>query len=411
MFRLDVKSDYIGDIAIRNDSPSTSPIRLILEGWFKVRSVSTASVNILFNGKNKTCRRVKRVDVMQATGFSASDVFGFECEIFSHELFFNKEAPLFLESDGVINHVASVNFEGNNELINFLDDIDGRNSSPGVLLITSVGRSGSTALYESLLGFDGIVGRKYFPYESHYIQKLAQIVELNIRYIGRRGEIPWDSINSSFALMQLSQDDDYLEDDLSELMIRSILGGFYRALNEYSRALLKIESNASALYICEKSTIGFPAIFLSVLMPRFREIILVRDIRDVMISYLEYAKINSTSSFARYSTLVDVSKDVEAYYRELTLRAQWPFRLVVRYEDLIFNRQHVMSSIIDFLAINNSVQMVGKESTGGVAAGHVSSPGGNIKNTIGRWKREYIDEMREAYNPDLQKMNIFFGYE
>jgi|LakMenEpi03Aug12_release.lakeMendotaPanAssembly.Ray.scaffolds.fasta_scaffold164626_3 hypothetical protein len=409
MFKLKKLREFHGNIEIINDSPSTSPLRFILDGWLKIPKFSSVSLEIVLNDKCYICYETKRPDVLNALGLPQEEVYGFQHEIFTYDYIPNIESFVFINIDNERHKIAAINLSDNRELSDYISNIGGREKCPNLLLITSLGRSGSSLLYKTLLESTELVGRDFFPYESHYFQKLAQILEFNIRCIGRRGNIPWDKINSSFTSLQLSQDNDPIENDMSESVIKLFLENFYASANNHFSFLKKMQNREYSKYICEKSTIGFPASLVSFLVPKFKEIILVRDIRDVIISSIGFAKKNKNSSFTNYESFNKISIEIEKYYNELFNRTKLPNTMVIKYEDIILQKQTVLRSISNFTEYDlKEIISDTKIEDHDIVSSHITTEKG--KSTIGRWKTEYQDEISENYSTKLKELNNLFGY-
>jgi hypothetical protein len=139
------------------------------------------------------------------------------------------------------------------------------------------------------------------------------------------------------------------------------------------------------------------------LYPRTREIFLVRDPRDTLVSVRAFENKRGRGEFA--GQLVETDEQLVGLIRNsiLDLTRLWKSRsqygTLVRYEDLIRSPTKQIRAMLDALELDSSANIVdsmvkaGNEATANVNA-HKTSP--DAASSIGRWKRDL--------EPRLQKI-------
>jgi hypothetical protein len=142
---------------------------------------------------------------------------------------------------------------------------------------------------------------------------------------------------------------------------------------------------------------------VSQLYPRTREIFLVRDPRDTLVSVRAFDNKRGRGEFA--GQLVETDEQLVGMIRNsiLDLTRLWKSRCqygtLVRYEDLIRSPTNQLGAMLDALELDSSANIVdamvkaGNETTANVNA-HRTSP--DVGSSIGRWKRDL--------EPRLQKI-------
>ena len=139
------------------------------------------------------------------------------------------------------------------------------------------------------------------------------------------------------------------------------------------------------------------------LYPRGREIFLVRDPRDTLVSVLAFHARHGVAGFGGQSARTD--EQLVGLVREsiLSLTYLWKGRsqtgALVRYEDLVRSPTKQIRAMLDALELDSSANIVdsmvkaGNEATANVKS-HRTSP--DAASSIGRWKQDL--------EPRLQKL-------
>jgi hypothetical protein len=155
------------------------------------------------------------------------------------------------------------------------------------------------------------------------------------------------------------------------------------------------------------------------LYPGAREVILVRDFRDMVASMFAYNDKRGRRGFARDRASTDREYVVNQLAPPVTAIADaWRRRSggahLLRYEDLVLHPEETVQSVLAHLDLGGEphalepmlASLFGRDSG---SEGHrtVSDP----RESIGRWRRDLSDEVAtacaDAFGPALE----FFGYE
>jgi hypothetical protein len=188
--------------------------------------------------------------------------------------------------------------------------------------------------------------------------------------------------------------------------------GFYAELSAWA-------NRSSPRYFVEK-VLPYQVLpdLLSELYPEAREIVLVRDFRDLLSSVLAFNEKRGYQAFGREQ------RDSDADYIRSTLRRsaesllnRWRSREqtahLVRYEDLVLDPSGTLSQLLRYLELDHSNRAVertierAQNASGTEHHRTVSDPAASI----GRWRRDLSEELQlvcaEALDPVLDQ----FGYE
>jgi len=274
------------------------------------------------------------------------------------------------------------------------------------ITVTSPGRSGSTLLMRMLAEHPDIIVHERFPYEQrvcsywmHFIQVLAMPVDTSQAesfefWTNRKRLIPFPSffLDPVFAgSVGATVDRWYGSDQVEEFarVAQATVESFYR---EHARG----RKRATPAFFAEKFA---PADHIRSIMwqlyPRTREIFLVRDPRDTLVSVRAFDNKRGRGEFA--GQLVETDEQLVGLIRDsiLDLTRLWKSRsqygTLVRYEDLIRSPTEQIRTMLDALELDSSANIIdamvkaGNEITANVNA-HKTSP--DAASSIGRWKRE-----------------------
>ena len=281
------------------------------------------------------------------------------------------------------------------------------------ITVTSPGRSGSTLLMRMLAEHPDIIVHERFPYEQrvcsywmHFIQVLATPVDTSQAesfefWTDRKRLIPFPYfiLDPIFAgSVGPTVDRWYGSDQVEEFarVAQATVESFYR---EHARG----RKRATPAFFAEKFA---PADHIRSIMrqlyPQTREIFLVRDPRDTLVSVRAFENKRGRGEFA--GQLVETDEQLVGLIRSsmLDLTRLWKSRsqygTLVRYEDLIRSPTKQIRAMLDALELDSSANIVaamvkaGNEATANVNA-HKTSP--DAASSIGRWKRDLEPRLQQ----------------
>jgi hypothetical protein len=282
------------------------------------------------------------------------------------------------------------------------------------IMLTSPGRSGSTLTMRTLAEHPDIIVHERFPYETnvfsywmHFLHVLA--TPANSRRVEpywtdpkRLPPFPYFFKDPAIGLTpreEATLDRWYATDQIEEFtrMAQAAVESFYRECASPRKR------TAGAFFAEKIVPAGHVRRIMRLLYPQAREIFLVRDPRDTLVSVLAF---HAKQGFADFGPgRVESDEQLVGLIRRsiLTLTQLWKSRsqygTLIRYEDLVRSPHEQIRAMLEALELDSSTNIIdsmvkaGKETTANVNA-HRTSAGG--ASSIGRWKQDL--------EPRLQKL-------
>jgi len=281
----------------------------------------------------------------------------------------------------------------------------------GPILISTMGRTGSTVVMAALNQHPNIVVAGRPPYEvemgSYYAYALRTLVAAgdherslrtdDITAVANRFHIGFNPyFESSFA--GVFKAPLTLERFMTRRLPARLGRTFREIILDYYEEVAMDRGIEYPIYFAEKSLperdsrLGFRFMF-----PNIREIVLVRDLRDVVCSA-------ASSNGQAFDRLVEDTAAAAQQMLAITAEAR-PNTFMVRYEDLVLDRPGTMSRLFAFLGLTSVVP--DEHSMTELFATHATSA--TPAASLGRWKRDLaLDQQRKcrAFDAFLEH----FGY-
>ncbi len=272
------------------------------------------------------------------------------------------------------------------------------------LMVTSVGRSGSTFLMQLLGAHPEIAVHLKYPMESTLARKqLRGIIDESYRIcqdgfeLNSEAEYGLEQIQSSLAA--------FADGVLREISRR------YHLLHQEQG-----ERNVVPKYYAEKNL--SPEWMVWEICPNAREIFLVRDPRDMILSSLAFNRKRGRLAFGRQ----DVETDLDYVAHRASMARPWVVEpwlsrneqsLLIHYEELVLKTPVVLEKIFQYLGIEATPERVDtvikkvQDSTE-VIEKHTTTTSAN--HSVGRWRRELPPDMLAACNREFLDFLSTFGY-
>ncbi len=332
----------------------------------------------------------------------------------AHGFVFTFPTPLsaFLDHRVTVSFLDGTPVPGGERVLKGMEDTHWDAGQPAPILVTAPGRSGTTYLMSCLAASPQIVVAELVPYE----------VRLLSYYAAAYGVLtaPADTDRSTHP--------DCLEGDGFHIGFNPFTGAQYahafqrqatlRRFNEewaptrlgaavadtvrqYYR-LLAIDKEKSAVrFFAEKNNnLHRPTrLFVRRVFTGMREVVIVRDPRDVLCSHVAYFESSQDKAFLQLSHSCSQLTSIQA--------EAGPDICLIRYEDMIRGDAATYARLGSFLQAE--IAPVRKEAGEKMFAQHATS--GSPEASIGRWRTDLPDALRAQCAETWGGFLSMFGYE
>jgi hypothetical protein len=292
------------------------------------------------------------------------------------------------------------------------------------LMITSLPRSGGTWLMRLLAEHPAIVVDRAFPYERrlarYWLQTLKVLAEPADHHHSTPPEVAarqnrWIGSNPFYPgtiRSNLPEASRWLGRDYVEQLARFC----QQSIEHYYRLTASGQGQEHPALFAEKHPPDHVPGLAWELYPRAREVLLVRDFRDVVCSVLAFNAKRGFASFGRDRAESDAAFVAQLRGASQRLLAGWLERSVrlhlVRYEDLVLRPRHALRSLLTYLGLDASPHivegMLDRAVQDAPLEGHRTSA--DPAMSIGRWRRDLDADLwpvaRDAFDDALEA----FGY-
>jgi sulfotransferase family protein len=302
------------------------------------------------------------------------------------------------------------------------------------LILTSLARTGTTMLMKAFTSHPEILVFRRFPYEYsvarywlHMLRVLSEPADLRESAHPDRfqSSLHWVGRNPYHDLSVYSQPS--LSGWCGRAYVEQLAAFCQTSIEGWYSALARDQSQDAPAYFAEKMWPGFLPVLTWELYPKAKEIILVRDFRDVVCSMLSF------DSKRDYSNFRTDGKSEEAYIRDemgaaaAAMQRSWQTRRdrahLVRYEDMVLQPIATLTALLDYLELDPSPQLVSQllsqvEEDVPDLPGAITDPYlveihrtfPDSKDTIGRWRQESGDSRKDLYWDAFGEALEEFGY-
>jgi hypothetical protein len=306
-----------------------------------------------------------------------------------------------------------------------LPEVEGGTVKP--LLVTTLGRSGSTWLTWLLGRHPEIADFRSFEYESkvvaYFAEALRTLSQPSSYFQAVRGDID----NSGWWLGQRPHwglpwygSHDAIDQWLGREHVEDLIGFFAGRIDALYTRLAAAVGKPDAAYAVEKlPPIYFAQRMMWEVFPGTREVFLVRDFRDVACSIFAFGAKRGHKWYWEHKDASD-----EDYIRVLikdevdALLEAWSERrdqaLLLRYEDLVLRPERSLAAVFSYLDLDARPETVarvlaeGERLEAGRRDGHRTSP--SAVDSVGRWRDELAPPLLRACEEELGEGLEAFGY-
>jgi hypothetical protein len=290
------------------------------------------------------------------------------------------------------------------------------------LMITSMGRSGTTWLMHILSNHPQLLVHKVYPYEtrsaSYWIHMLKVLSQPANHYQSSHPDtfqdnFFWVGHYPSYFTGEQADVNDWLMIDYIEKLTtfcQSNIEAFYGQIAIKQKA-------GQPIYFIEKYHDGHIPRLLWELYEQAKEIFLIRDFRDMLCSIQAFNAKRGYTSFGR--ELVNSDEEFVWQLRDNMLRLlqSWKLRLnkgyLLRYEDLVLNPFETLLRVLNYLNLDASdsiIENMIEEASNSNKELHEHKTSEHIKASIGRWKRDLSPSLKAICEEAFADILNEFGY-
>ncbi len=295
------------------------------------------------------------------------------------------------------------------------------------LLLTTLGRTGSSWLELLVAMHPEIVACRPFVHDarltSYWTQVLRTLADPASYLQVLRPELYpglWWTGEHRPGRLPLRMAETHMASWLGDDGVQSAAGFCQARIEEFYAELARVERRPAARYFAEKCwPDDFTPGIVAELYPDGREILLVRDFRDMVCSILGFNAKRGSDSFGRES--VDSDEQFIASLRDsaLQVRAAWDARRsrahLMRYEDLILAPEATLAQAFAYLGVaadpSTIADVLGAAQAQLPDAQRDHRTAGSPQESIGRWRHELSDERRALCRDAFEDVLEAFGYE
>jgi hypothetical protein len=301
-------------------------------------------------------------------------------------------------------------------------------SGPSPTLIVTVGRSGSTALANLLCHHPDLAGYRTWEAETRVISYWTSVLRALARPASYERQLaPAGPVIGTWWVGDQPPPGPHLPDEALELPalgregVQAVAAFCRSRIEVIGSSLAAAAGKPDARYFVEKAStdpVRSTAETSEELDPRTREIVLVRDVRDVACSMAAYSR-RTGVSFGPYpdasmqDTLRWMSTSAAAGLADYAQRRSARAHLL-RYEDLIMQPETALTDVLEYIGADAAPQTVALMLERLAAEtehrrDHATTD--STKDSVGRWRRE-LDADEQALAEELLRPQLdAFGYE
>jgi len=300
---------------------------------------------------------------------------------------------------------------------------------PAPLMVTTLGRTGGTRVFELLSRHPDVAGFPAFEIETRVVGYWMDVLRSLSRANGTLQQISPSELVAGrtdwfLGPKPAGSPETYVSD---RTIFRHLAGPSVDLTRDFCReqargvmrhCLQSVDKPGATFYV-EKIAPG-PAVELALReFPGSREVILVRDLRDMYCSIVAFDAKRGTDGFGR--SRCESDEHFIAALREGAeeMTFAWTQRrrrgaVLVKYEDVVLKPTETLTRVFTELRLDASdraVQIALDETNTNAArrAGHLTAK--DPVTSIGRWKHDLPVKLHDAFRAHLDDYNVAMGYE
>ena len=292
------------------------------------------------------------------------------------------------------------------------------------LMVTTIGRTGSSMLVHLLGAHPSVVAYRPFRVEprvaSYWIgvlRSLSEPASYRRQMQGRNLQDPTWWLGTEGRVARRTQDTEF-QDWLGSEAVQTLAGFAQSRIDDVYARIAGLQQRPGAAYFAEKYQPDAVPPLMWELYPGAREVVLVRDFRDMLCSILAFNAKRGVQGFGRDRAASDEEFVDEMGKPAVALARSWEQRAsrahLIRYEDLVARPAETVEGLLDYVGIDSGEQVVQAmleelDQAEDEAAKHRTTSAG-ADESIGRWRAELGPDLlarcEQSFGPALEA----FGY-
>ncbi len=293
------------------------------------------------------------------------------------------------------------------------------------LLVNSLARTGTTWVMRLLAEHPAITTLRIYPYENrpakYWMQLLGAMAEpaypaQSASHIGIFEDDWWGS-QDPFQRGSLGQNPQ-LQQWFNERFVEQVATLCQQSIENCYREIAATQNQSPPAFFVEKHIPDeVPGIFWE-LYPRTREIVVVRDFRDMLCSIRAFNAKRGTLGFNRDQVASEAEYIARLGREAQQLLGNWKARadrtLLVRYEDLILQPEDTLQTMLRYVGVDSSravVDEILRRALVDTPEMQAHRTSGGPKASIGRWRSELDAESKAICEQVFGEPLQAFGYD
>jgi hypothetical protein len=292
-------------------------------------------------------------------------------------------------------------------------------------MVTTLGRTGSTAMVRLLQAHPEIAAYRPFEYEPRVATYWVGVLKgLGDPTSYRRQITPAGTVDGTWWVgdkppVPRRPRDPEINDWLGRGAVETLAGFCQGRIDELYERVASSSDRPRATYFVEKFRPDSVSSLMWELYPGAREIILARDFRDMVSSIIAFNAKRGFQGFRRGSFQSDADFVMDNVKNSAgALASAWQARSelahLVRYEDLLRRPRETVEALLDYLELDAAPKTIGPmldtlTDRAPLSEGHRTTT--DPIASIGRWRSDLDSELQKACEEALGPALAAFGYE
>ena len=291
------------------------------------------------------------------------------------------------------------------------------------LIVTSLGRTGTTWLMRLLGEHPQIAVHRAYPYEaracSYWMHTFDVLADPHHRDLANKDEFHLNrAAVGHHPLHETGWNEPAVYGWLREGYLRQVGQFALTATDQFYLSVAERNGCIDPLYFAEKFHVGHGRWFVRSMYDKLREIVLVRDPRDMFCSILAFNSKRGKIGFGRQEASTDDAfvENVQLDFSRLlaVLDADPTTIHLVRYEDLIMRPLDTLREILQFAEL---------DAYDAIIDGMIEAASGDTKelaehrtasdpsSSVGRWRRDLPTQLAKRCNERFEPIVARLGYD